>query len=144
VQAEDNLSVEVIDLRSVSPWDKAVLASVQKTASADRVRRQHHGRVRRGSLGDDRGGRLRSTSMAVTRSRARRADRAVLGILEEYVLPNPRRSQRAFASWPLGRSQWFTLTMPESADCNRSTIEKWLKQPGESEIRTDRRINTDW
>jgi 2-oxoisovalerate dehydrogenase E1 component beta subunit len=32
VEAEDGLSVEVIDLRSVSPWDKeAVLASVAKT-----------------------------------------------------------------------------------------------------------------
>lgn len=35
VEAEDGLSVEVIDLRSVSPWDKeAVLASVAKTGKA--------------------------------------------------------------------------------------------------------------
>jgi 2-oxoisovalerate dehydrogenase E1 component beta subunit len=94
VQSEDGVSVEVIDLRSVSPWDKeAVLKSVEKTGKAliayeDNIT---------GGFGAEVAATIAQEAFEyldgpVTRVASPDVPIAAFaGVLEEYILPNPAK-----------------------------------------------------
>jgi len=94
VQQEDGLSVEVIDLRSVSPWDKErVLESVQKTGKALIVYEDNF----TGGFGAEVAATIAQKAFdyldgPVTRVASPDVPIAPYsGILEQYVLPNPEK-----------------------------------------------------
>ncbi len=94
VQQEDSLNVEVIDLRSVSPWDKErVLESVQKTGKALIVYEDNF----TGGFGAEVAATIAQEAFEyldgpVTRVASPDVPIApYAGILEEYVLPNPEK-----------------------------------------------------
>ncbi len=94
VQQEDSLSVEVIDLRSVSPWDKErVLESVKKTGKALIVYEDNL----TGGFGAEVAATIAQDAFdyldgPVTRLASPDVPIAPYsGILEEYVLPNPEK-----------------------------------------------------
>ena len=94
VRQEDGLSVEVIDLRSVSPWDEErVLASVQKTGKALIVYEDNL----TGGFGAEVAATIAQEAFEyldgpVTRVASPDVPIAPYsGILEEYVLPNPEK-----------------------------------------------------
>ncbi len=92
VQAEDGTSVEVIDLRSVSPWDKeCVLESVKKTGKALIVYEDNI----TGGFGAEVAATIAEEAFDYLDgpvSRVASPDVPIApysGILEEYILPNP-------------------------------------------------------
>lgn len=94
VAAEDGVSVEVIDLRSVSPWDRpAVLASVRKTGKALIVYEDNI----TGGFGAEVAATIAEEAFdyldgPVTRIASPDVPIAPYsGILEEYILPNPQK-----------------------------------------------------
>ncbi|MFQ5473290.1 MAG: alpha-ketoacid dehydrogenase subunit beta [Dehalococcoidia bacterium] len=94
VQDEDGLSVEVIDLRTVSPWDRqAVLASVQKTGKALIVYEDNL----TGGFGAEVAATIAQDAFdyldgPVTRVASPDVPIAPFaGPLEEYLLPNPEK-----------------------------------------------------
>ena len=94
VQQEDGLSVEVIDLRSISPWDKeCVLASVRKTGKAlvvyeDNITGGFGAEVAATIAEDD----FESLDGPVTRVASPDVPISPYsGVLEDYVLPNPEK-----------------------------------------------------
>lgn len=98
VDAEDGLSVEVIDLRSVSPWDKdAVLASVEKTGKALVVYEDNL----TGGFGAEVAATIAQDAFdhldgPVTRLASPDVPIAAFaGPLEEYILPNPEKITKA-------------------------------------------------
>ena len=94
VQQEDGISVEVIDLRSISPWDKeAVLTSVKKTGKALVVYEDNitggFGAEVAATIAQDG---FESLDGPVTRVASPDVPISPYsGILEEYVLPNPEK-----------------------------------------------------
>jgi 2-oxoisovalerate dehydrogenase E1 component beta subunit len=94
VQQEDGLSVEVIDLRSISPWDKeCVLASVRKTGKALVVYEDNitggFGAEVAATIAQDG---FESLDGPVTRVASPDVPISPYsGVLEEYVLPNPEK-----------------------------------------------------
>jgi len=94
VQQEDGISVEVIDLRSISPWDKAcVLASVKKTGKALVVYEDNitggFGAEVAATIAQDG---FDSLDGPVTRLASPDVPISPYsGILEDYVLPNPEK-----------------------------------------------------
>jgi 2-oxoisovalerate dehydrogenase E1 component beta subunit len=94
VESEDGVSVEVIDLRTVSPWDKeAVLTSVAKTGKALIVYEDNF----TGGFGAEVAATIAQEAFdyldgPVTRIASPDVPIAPYsGILEEYVLPNPEK-----------------------------------------------------
>lgn len=94
VEAEDGLDIEVIDLRSVSPWDKeAVLASVAKTGKALVVYEDNL----TGGFGAEVAATIAQDAFdhldgPVTRLASPDVPIAAFaGPLEEYILPNPEK-----------------------------------------------------
>jgi 2-oxoisovalerate dehydrogenase E1 component beta subunit len=94
VEAENGVSVEVIDLRTVSPWDKeAVLESVKKTGKALIVYEDNF----TGGFGAEVAATIAQEAFdyldgPVTRIASPDVPIAPYsGILEEYVLPNPEK-----------------------------------------------------
>jgi 2-oxoisovalerate dehydrogenase E1 component beta subunit len=94
VQAEDGTSVEVIDLRSVSPWDKeCVLESVRKTGKALIVYEDNF----TGGFGAEVAATIAQDAFEyldgpVTRIASPDVPIApYAGVLEEYILPNPEK-----------------------------------------------------
>jgi len=94
VQQEDGLSVEVIDLRSISPWDKdCVLTSVKKTGKALVVYEDNitggFGAEVAATIAQDG---FESLDGPVTRLASPDVPISPYsGVLEEYVLPNPEK-----------------------------------------------------
>jgi 2-oxoisovalerate dehydrogenase E1 component beta subunit len=94
VQQEDGLSVEVIDLRSISPWDKeCVLASVKKTGKALVVYEDNitggFGAEVAATIAQDG---FESLDGPVTRVASPDVPISPYsGVLEDYVLPNPEK-----------------------------------------------------
>jgi len=94
VQQEDGLSVEVIDLRSISPWDKeCVLASVRKTGKALVVYEDNitggFGAEVAATIAEDG---FESLDGPVTRVASPDVPISPYsGVLEDYVLPNPEK-----------------------------------------------------
>jgi 2-oxoisovalerate dehydrogenase E1 component beta subunit len=98
VEAEDGLSVEVIDLRSVSPWDKeAVLTSVAKTGKALVVYEDNltggFGAEVAATIAQDAFDHLDGPVTRVASPDVPVA--AFAGPLEERVLPNPEKITKA-------------------------------------------------
>ena len=98
VESEDGVSVEVIDLRSVSPWDKdAVLASVEKTGKALIVYEDNF----TGGFGAEVAATIAQDAFnyldgPVTRLASPDVPIAPFaGPLEEYILPNPEKITQA-------------------------------------------------
>jgi 2-oxoisovalerate dehydrogenase E1 component beta subunit len=94
VQAEDNLSVEVIDLRSVKPWDKErVLESVKKTGKVLIVYEDNitggFGAEVSATIAEEAFDFLDGPIMRVASPDVPIAPYA--GVLEEYILPNPEK-----------------------------------------------------
>jgi 2-oxoisovalerate dehydrogenase E1 component beta subunit len=94
VQAEDGLSVEVIDLRSVKPWDKErVLESVKKTGKALIVYEDNitggFGAEVSATIAEDAFDYLDGPIMRIASPDVPIAPYA--GVLEEYILPNPEK-----------------------------------------------------
>jgi 2-oxoisovalerate dehydrogenase E1 component beta subunit len=94
VQAEDNLSVEVIDLRSVKPWDKErVMESVKKTGKALIVYEDNitggFGAEVSATIAEEAFDFLDGPIMRVASPDVPIAPYA--GVLEEYILPNPQK-----------------------------------------------------
>ncbi len=94
VQQEDDLNVEVIDLRSISPWDKdCVLASVKKTGKALVVYEDNI----TGGFGAEVAATIAQDGFEyldgpVTRLASPDVPIAPYsGILEEFILPNPEK-----------------------------------------------------
>ncbi len=94
VQGEDGLSVEVIDLRSVSPWDKErVLESVKKTGKALIVYEDNF----TGGFGAEVAATIAQDAFdyldgPVTRVASPDVPISPYsGVLEEYILPNPEK-----------------------------------------------------
>lgn len=94
VESEDGLSVEVIDLRTVSPWDKeAVLGSVEKTGKALIVYEDNF----TGGFGAEVAATIAQDGFnyldgPVTRIASPDVPIAPFaGPLEEYILPNPEK-----------------------------------------------------
>jgi 2-oxoisovalerate dehydrogenase E1 component beta subunit len=94
VEAENGVSVEVIDLRTISPWDKeCVLESVRKTGKALIVYEDNF----TGGFGAEVAATIVQDAFdyldgPVTRIASPDVPIAAYsGILEEYVLPNPRK-----------------------------------------------------
>lgn len=98
VEAEDGVSVEVIDLRSVSPWDKeAVLSSVAKTGKALVVYEDNL----TGGFGAEVAATIAQDAFDHLDGPVRRLASpdvpiaAFAGPLEEYILPNPEKITKA-------------------------------------------------
>jgi 2-oxoisovalerate dehydrogenase E1 component beta subunit len=98
VQEEDGISVEVIDLRSISPWDKeAVLKSVEKTGKALVVYEDNF----TGGFGAEVAATIAQEAFdyldgPVTRLATPDVPIAPFsGILEEAILPNPEKIAEA-------------------------------------------------
>lgn len=94
VQAEDGLSVEVIDLRSVKPWDRErVLESVKKTGKVLIVYEDNitggFGAEVSATIASEAFDYLDGPIMRVASPDVPIAPYA--GVLEEYVLPNPEK-----------------------------------------------------
>jgi 2-oxoisovalerate dehydrogenase E1 component beta subunit len=94
VQAEDGLSVEVIDLRSVKPWDKErVLESVKKTGKALIVYEDNitggFGAEVSATIAQDAFDYLDGPIMRIASPDVPIAPYAA--VLEEYILPNPEK-----------------------------------------------------
>ena len=94
VQQEDDISIEVIDLRSVSPWDKErVLESVKKTGKALTVYEDNF----TGGFGAEVAATIAQDAFdyldgPVTRIASPDVPISPYsGILEEYILPNPEK-----------------------------------------------------
>lgn len=94
VQSEDGTSVEVIDLRSVSPWDKeCVLESVKKTGKALIVYEDNI----TGGFGAEVAATIAEQAFEYLDgpvSRVASPDVPIApyaGVLEEYILPNPEK-----------------------------------------------------
>jgi 2-oxoisovalerate dehydrogenase E1 component beta subunit len=98
VQREDGVSVEVIDLRSVSPWDKAcVLRSVEKTGKVLAVYEDNI----TGGFGAEVAATIAQDGFEFLDGPVTRVASPDVpltpysGILEEYVLPNPEKIAEA-------------------------------------------------
>jgi 2-oxoisovalerate dehydrogenase E1 component beta subunit len=94
VRNEDKVSVEVIDLRSISPWDKeCVLESVRKTGKALVVYEDNltggFGAEIAATIGEEAFDYLDGPVTRVASPDVPIAPYA--GVLEEYVLPNPEK-----------------------------------------------------
>ncbi|MEK7247667.1 MAG: transketolase C-terminal domain-containing protein, partial [Chloroflexota bacterium] len=94
IQAEDGLSVEVIDLRSVKPWDKErVLESVKKTGKVLIVYEDNitggFGAEVSATIAEEAFDFLDGPIMRVASPDVPIAPYA--GVLEEYILPNPEK-----------------------------------------------------
>ena len=94
MQSEDGTSVEVIDLRSVSPWDKeCVLESVKKTGKALIVYEDNI----TGGFGAEVAATIAEQAFEYLDgpvSRVASPDVPIApyaGVLEEYILPNPEK-----------------------------------------------------
>jgi 2-oxoisovalerate dehydrogenase E1 component beta subunit len=98
VQQEDGTSVEVIDLRTVSPWDKErVLESVKKTGKALIVYEDNitggFGAEVAATIAQDAFGYLDGPVTRVASPDVPISPYS--GILEEYILPNPKKIAEA-------------------------------------------------
>ena len=94
VQAEDGLSVEVIDLRSVKPWDRErVLESVKKTGKALIVYEDNitggFGAEVSATIAEEAFDYLDGPIMRIASPDVPIAPYA--GVLEEFILPNPEK-----------------------------------------------------
>jgi len=94
VQGEDGIGVEVIDLRSISPWDKdCVLASVKKTGKALVVYEDNI----TGGFGAEVAATIAQDGFEYLDGPVTRVASPDVpispysGVLEEYVLPNPEK-----------------------------------------------------
>ena len=136
----DGVSVEIVDLRTVMPWDKeAVLGERAQDLEGGRAARgQPHRRLRRRDRGDDRRGGVRGPR------RAREADRgaglpgAVLAGAREGLHPagRGRRAGTQRAGGVLGEQMstgtQTEVVMPQmGVSVSEGTITKWLKSEGE-------------
>ena len=90
--AKDDVSVEIVDLRTVMPWDrKAVLASVAQDVEGARPPRGHaHRRLRRRDRRHDRRGGVRVARRPGEADRGARLAGAVLAAAREGVHPAGR------------------------------------------------------
>ena len=88
----DGVSVEIVDLRSIVPWDKeAVLESARKMLEGARAARGHaNGRLRRRDRRHDRGGGVRASRRAREAHRRTRHSGPVLAPAREGVHPAGR------------------------------------------------------
>ena len=98
VQSEDGVSVEVIDLRSVSPWDKeCVLKSVEKTGKVVVVYEDNI----TGGFGAEVAATIAQDGFEFLDGPVTRVASPDVpltpysGILEEYILPNPQKIAEA-------------------------------------------------
>ena len=136
----DGVSVEVVDLRTVMPWDKAaVLDSVAQDVEGARPARGHaHRRLRRRDRGDDRRGGVRGPRRAGEAHRRTRHAGAVLAAAREGIHPagRGRRRRPARPRGVLGEAMAtetaVDVVMPQmGVSVSEGTITKWLKQEGE-------------
>ena len=135
--AKEDVSVEVVDLRSVMPWDQeAVLASVSEDVEGARPPRGHaHRRLRRRDRGDDRRGGVRVARRAGEANRRARHARPVLAAAREGVHPagrdgrcGPPRARRLL----MATGTAIDVVMPQmGVSVSEGTIVKWLKNEGE-------------
>ncbi len=137
----DGVSVEVVDLRTVMPWDKAaVLESVRKTSKVLVL----HEDTRSGGFGGEIAATIGEEAFEdldapVEAARRARLARPVLARAREGVHPSGRRRRRrpARARGVLGRSRMATETavdvvMPQmGVSVSEGTVTRWLKQEGE-------------
>ena len=133
----EDLSVEIVDLRTVLPWDKeAVLASVRKTSKVivltrTRTRAASAPRSRRRSP-------RRPSSSSMRRRDASRRPTVPYPLRRCWRRRSSRRSQTwwpAFESWPSphGDRRRIEVLMPQmGVSVSEGTVTRWLKNVGDT------------
>ena len=137
--AKEDVSVEVVDLRTVMPWDKRGRARerAEDVEGARPPRGHAHRRLRRRDRGDDRRGGVRVARRAGEADRRARRARAVLAAAREGLHPAGRGRRRGPAR--AGRvlmadaATVIDVVMPQmGVSVSEGTIVKWLCNEGET------------
>ena len=137
VADEDGVSAEILDLRTIIPWDrKAVLGLRGEDLQGDGAPRGHaHGRLRRGDRRHDRRGGVRAARRPRQAPYRAGHPRAVRARPREGVPPPGRRRGRRHPGARrllMATGTLVDVVMPQmGVSVSEGTITKWVKSEGE-------------